>query len=94
MQLLSAQTVADRLDVSRKTVYAWMASGALPSVKYGRLRRVRLADLEAFGERWSNDGGPSDTAANGPQPSDVATASAESRLARVTARERSRSVEG
>ena len=47
--LLSVAEVAAELGCGRDTVYALLASGALPSVKLGgRLRRIRRADLAAY----------------------------------------------
>ncbi len=43
-RLLSPQQFADRLSISRWTVYAWIAEGRIKSVKLGRL--VRIPDSE------------------------------------------------
>jgi len=48
--LYTTQEVARMLKVSQRTVQDWIREGALPAVRYGRLLRVRQADLEAFGE--------------------------------------------
>ena len=45
---LSAQQVADRLNISIRSVRNYIKSGKLKSVKVGRLRRVAEEDLEAF----------------------------------------------
>ena len=45
---LSAQQVADRLNLSIRTIRSHIKSGKLKSVKVGRLRRVAEEDLEAF----------------------------------------------
>jgi excisionase family DNA binding protein len=45
---LSAQQVADRLNISIRSVRNYIKSGKLESVKIGRLRRVAEEDLEAF----------------------------------------------
>ncbi len=42
--MLSPQQFADRLSISRWTVYAWIAEGRIKSVKLGRL--VRIPDSE------------------------------------------------
>lgn len=47
-KLLTPDQVAERLQVSVQTIYTWMRSGYLPSVKMGRLWRVRPNDLEDF----------------------------------------------
>jgi excisionase family DNA binding protein len=46
--LYRVNEVAEVLGYSRSTVYELLKSGALPSVGYGRSRRVRSMDLEAF----------------------------------------------
>ena len=47
--LLSVTDVAGELGCGRDTVYALLATGALPSVRLGgRLRRIRRCDLESF----------------------------------------------
>ncbi|MHB8598188.1 MAG: helix-turn-helix domain-containing protein [Ktedonobacteraceae bacterium] len=47
-KLLTSEQVADRLQVSSQTVYSWLRTGELPSVRIGRLWRVRPSDLEEF----------------------------------------------
>jgi excisionase family DNA binding protein len=46
--LLRVPEVAARLSMSRGKVYELMRSGALPSVRIDRSRRIRARDLEAF----------------------------------------------
>ncbi len=46
--LLTAEQVAERLQVREETVYDWLRAGRLRGVKLGRIWRVREADLEAF----------------------------------------------
>jgi excisionase family DNA binding protein len=48
--LYTTDEVAKLLRVSQRTVQVWIRSGALTAVRYGRLLRVRQADLAAFGE--------------------------------------------
>jgi excisionase family DNA binding protein len=48
--LYRVNEVAEVLGYSRSTVYELLKSGDLPSVGYGRSRRVRSMDLEAFVE--------------------------------------------
>ena len=43
-RFLTPQQFADRLSISRWTVYAWIAEGRIKSVKLGRL--VRIPDSE------------------------------------------------
>ena len=42
--------VAKLLKVSQRTVQVWIRDGTLTAIRYGRLFRVRQADLAAFGE--------------------------------------------
>jgi excisionase family DNA binding protein len=46
--LLSVRDVADRLRVSRATVYALCDRGALPHLRVSNAIRLRGEDLEAF----------------------------------------------
>ena len=48
--LYTTGEVATLLRVSQRTVQDWIRSGSLTAVRYGRLLRVRQADLVAFGE--------------------------------------------
>ena len=50
-KLLTPEQVAERLQVTERTVYGWLRRGSLPALKLGRLWRVRPADLEHFLER-------------------------------------------
>ena len=47
-RLLSADELAKELSVGRTTAYALLWSGQIPSMKIGRLRKVRREDVEAF----------------------------------------------
>jgi excisionase family DNA binding protein len=47
-RLLSAEELAQELGVGRTTAYALLWSGTIPSMKLGRLRRVRREDLDRF----------------------------------------------
>jgi excisionase family DNA binding protein len=49
-QLYTTDEVARLLRVSQRTVQVWIRDGALTAVRYGRLLRVRQADLASFGE--------------------------------------------
>ena len=49
-QLFTTQEVATLLRVSQRTVQDWIREGALPAMRYGRLLRIRQADLAAFGQ--------------------------------------------
>jgi excisionase family DNA binding protein len=48
--LLRPSDVARLLACSSKTVYAWAASGYLPSVRLGRLVRFKAGDVSKFVE--------------------------------------------
>jgi excisionase family DNA binding protein len=48
--LYTTDEVAKLLRVSQRTVQVWIRSGELTAVRYGRLLRIRQADLAAFGE--------------------------------------------
>jgi excisionase family DNA binding protein len=49
--LLTVPQCAERLGLGRSTVYQFIRTGALPSLRVGRLRRVAAADLDAFVQR-------------------------------------------
>jgi excisionase family DNA binding protein len=46
--LLSPKEVRQLLGLGRTYTYQLLASGAIPSVRIGRLRKVRRSDLEQF----------------------------------------------
>lgn len=52
-QLLRIRDVARYLNVSESTVWRWVRSGKLPSVRLGGVRRIRRADLEKLAETGS-----------------------------------------
>ena len=47
-KLLTPAQVAERLQITERTVYGWLRRGTLPALKLGRLWRIRQDDLEAF----------------------------------------------
>ena len=47
--LYTPAEVAVLLKVTPRTVQAWIRAGRLPARRYGRLYRVRAADLARFG---------------------------------------------
>ena len=51
MNYFSAETVAERLSISIRTVRSYIKNGKLPSFKIGKLRRISEADLEEFIEK-------------------------------------------
>ena len=48
MRFFSPATVANRLEVSVKTVRRWIAKGDLPVHQFGHLQRISEDDLNAF----------------------------------------------
>jgi excisionase family DNA binding protein len=46
--LLSPQELSGVLGLGRTSTYAILSSGAIPSVRIGRLRKVRRADVDKF----------------------------------------------
>jgi excisionase family DNA binding protein len=50
-RLLTPRDVMDYLQVQRSNAYSLLQSGAIPSIKVGRLRRVRQRDLEDYVDR-------------------------------------------
>ncbi len=45
-RFLTPQQFADRLSISRWTVYAWLQEGRIKSVKIGRLVRIPESEVE------------------------------------------------
>jgi len=48
LEFLTPEQVADALQVTRRTVYTWIETGALKAVKAGARIRIRREDLDAF----------------------------------------------
>ncbi|MFE7596915.1 excisionase family DNA-binding protein [Streptomyces sp. NPDC057494] len=46
--LFTVKAAAEYLSLGRSTIYELMAANKLPYVKVGRIRRLRLAELDAF----------------------------------------------
>jgi excisionase family DNA binding protein len=46
--LLTVTEAAARLGIGRTLMYELISTGAMPSVRVGRLRRIRAADLETY----------------------------------------------
>ena len=72
--LYTTGEVAKMLRVTQRTVQAWLRAGRLTAVRYGRLLRIRQADLASFGEvltkgtpPLSADASPSPTPAGAAQ---------------------------
>ena len=53
--LLKIPQVMERLAMGQTKLYELMASGALPSVKVGRSRRIRSDELESFIEELDRE---------------------------------------
>jgi excisionase family DNA binding protein len=53
--LLRVEEAAERLAISRTLIFAYLKSGAIESVKVGRLRRIPADALAAFVTRLTND---------------------------------------
>ena len=49
-ELYTVEEVAGFLRVSPRAVQVWIRDGRLTAVRYGRLLRIRQADLATFGE--------------------------------------------
>lgn len=45
---ISTSEAARRLGVVPRTVYGFINDGGLPAYRFGRVIRIRVADLEAF----------------------------------------------
>jgi len=67
-QLYTVEEVARFLRVSPRAVQVWIRDGMLTAVRYGRLLRIRQADLVAFGEVLARHPHPTDTATASPAP--------------------------
>jgi excisionase family DNA binding protein len=63
--LYTTDEVAKLLKVSQRTVQDWIRGGELTAVRYGRLLRIRQADLAAFGEVLNQPTPPADQAQEG-----------------------------
>jgi excisionase family DNA binding protein len=50
-QLLSVDEFARALGVSRRSVFTWIGRGQIQSVRLGRVRRIRLDELERVCDR-------------------------------------------
>jgi excisionase family DNA binding protein len=47
-RLLSVKEAAAFMQVCERTLWGWTDRGELPAVRFGRVKRYVLADLEAF----------------------------------------------
>ena len=48
MEFLTPEQVAETLQVTRRTVYTWIETGALKAIRAGTRIRIRREDLDAF----------------------------------------------
>jgi excisionase family DNA binding protein len=71
-QLYTTGEVARLFRVSQRTVQIWIRSGELPAMRYGRILRVREADLATFGEVL-NQRTPHPSADASPSPTPAGT---------------------
>jgi excisionase family DNA binding protein len=53
--LLDVHSAAEALSISRAQLYRLLQVHAIPSVRIGRSRRIRVADLSAYLEALSSD---------------------------------------
>jgi excisionase family DNA binding protein len=61
-QLYTVEEVAGFLRVTQRAVQVWIKRGELTAVRYGRLLRIRQADLANFGEVLERRTPPADQA--------------------------------
>jgi excisionase family DNA binding protein len=66
--LYTTAEVAKLVRVHQRTVQDWIRSGMLTAVRYGRLLRVRQADLATFGEVLTRHPTPAADARPSPAP--------------------------
>ncbi|HEV2640778.1 MAG TPA: helix-turn-helix domain-containing protein [Actinocrinis sp.] len=59
--LLTVEEAADTIGIGRTTTFALVKSGELKSVKVGRLRRVPLAEVNAYTEQLMAEQDTTDT---------------------------------
>jgi excisionase family DNA binding protein len=71
-RIFTTAETAKLLRVSQRTVQVWIRDGLLTAVRYGRLLRVREADLVAFGEVLHDH--TTVAADHGPSPAQTAVA--------------------
>ena len=51
MTLYSPEEVAEMLGVTPNAVRGWLRDGVMPAFKFGKVWRIKEADLEAFVEK-------------------------------------------
>lgn len=47
-QLMTVEQVADKLQISRLTLYSLINTGKITAVKFGRILRFQVAEIERF----------------------------------------------
>lgn len=62
-EVYTLQEAAELLKVSESTIRRRIREGSLPSVKMGRIRRIRGEDILGYVERSIEDGGSKDSLA-------------------------------
>jgi excisionase family DNA binding protein len=70
--LFTTGEVAKMLRVHPRTVQEWIRSGMLTAVRYGKLLRIRQADLATFGEVLTRHTPPAADASPSPAPAGAA----------------------
>jgi excisionase family DNA binding protein len=70
--LYTTAEVAPLVRVHQRTMQAWIRAGMLPAVRYGRLWRIRQADLASFGEVLTRATTPAADASPSPAPAGAA----------------------
>lgn len=50
-KLLTAEQVAEHLQIQLQSIYKWLRNGYLPGIKIGRRWRIREKDLKEFFEK-------------------------------------------
>lgn len=48
IEWLNTEEAAKRLGITTRTLYRFMDQGRLPSYRFGRVFRLKMADIEAF----------------------------------------------
>jgi excisionase family DNA binding protein len=54
--LISVESAAERLSVSRSTMWSLVSAGSVPSIKVGRRRLIPVGELRALVAEWARTG--------------------------------------
>jgi excisionase family DNA binding protein len=52
-EYVSTAEAARMLGVTPRTLYRWIDDGTLSAYRFGRIVRLRRAEVERFGDEWS-----------------------------------------